>query len=531
MSGHPSDEKLVECAAREDAAVRDHVRSCGPCGVRFARLSAGASLTAAVRADRSAPAVDWSAIDPAVMAAAEAAAADIRRGTLRAPRRIPVPVFVGVALAAAAAGVFALRTRVTPVTPPAPVPVATREARTDAPPTPAVAEAQPRGEARTAPRAVEGVVLMVAAPVAYTAPGDTPANLVGSTRLREGGRIAPGERGGRAVVALHAGYRLDARAGAEVTLARLSSAEITVALSKGEARLDGPAAHEGRVAVEARGWTLLAKGGAFVTRIDRDAVRVRVVAGKIGVRREGLEEREALAGEVLELAFDGSSYRVVARDARDEGEIDGALFAQDGREFALPPLPAGAVLSVPGRGALPAGVAFVRTRAPLTLTAQSGSETWSLTLDPAAPAPTVWTRAPRAIVANASARRAPEAVVTAPEEQVAISARAVFGAGTRTQVSEMPEREREDSNRWAQAFAARAAHCFQECGPGTQCGASRTIVVTIETNSDGSVSTARSNFTAAPALDRCVYDEARAAPLPRALRSQRVLVDLTRTSP
>jgi hypothetical protein len=536
MSAHPSHEALFASATVEDPAVSAHVQTCAPCAARLARLRAGASLLAQVRTDTAAPSVNWSALDPVLATAAESAAQAARSGARPAVRRIEARVLVGVALAAAAVGVFALRSETAPVSQPAPT-LAMREPseRGAGEARPSVPEAI-QAEAPSAPVAqpVEGVVLMVAAPVAYSEPGARATALRASTRVHQGARIVASARGGRAVVALHAGYRVDARAGADLTLARLSTTETSLALTKGEARVEGPAPEEARLVVQAQGWTLRAKGGAFVAKIDRDRVRVHVVSGKLGVQREGSEEREALAGEELELGMDTPSYRVLSHEARDEQAIDLSMFAHDGQEFTVPAVPSRAEVTAQDYGVLPSGVTAVRIARALMLSAQVGSESWALLLDPAAPAaPTAWSRTARSTSVASSARggtAASSEPAAAPVVPVAITARAVFAASTRTSVDSLPDTEQAASQLWAQQFASRAASCFRECGPGSGCDGVSTIELTLETNSDGTVSTARANHSA-PALNRCLSDAAHVSRLPRPLTSRPVYVNLVRTSP
>nr|BAL56296.1 hypothetical protein HGMM_F36A01C31 [uncultured delta proteobacterium] len=540
MTPHPDDQALLASARHHDDKIQEHLRQCDNCRTRFVRLSAGAALIDYAKHHGATPSVNWNAIDGAIMAAASEVASDIRRGALRPQRTRTAPLYVGMALAAAAAGVMILRTHTTRVATPVATSTLPSGQNTERQQSEAV-PARPQGSETTGPTATQpatAVVLMVVSPVAYTAAGGRPSVLRGDTNVREGDRLHVDERGGRAVMALPAGYRLDARSGADVTFTRMSATETVLALAKGEARIEGPASRTMRLAVQTSGWTLLAKGGAFVARLENDVVQVRVIDGKVGVQRDGhdgasTDEREARKGEVIELAKNGHSYRVVSRDARDDKAMDMTMLSPEGRPFEVPPLPEGATLTVAGRITLPPRVGTIRVVRPTVLVAKVGRETWTLSLDPRNERASLqWSRT--LPVGNAPSSRQASTVSEQPSgAQLSLVAnlRAEFFASTRTQVEFMPDDDRVASQQWAERFAARAASCFQRCAPGSACAGVQSIEVTLDTNADGSVSQARTAALTPPEIDQCIAVVGRELRLPNRLRSQRVQVRLVRVSP
>src|SRR5207249_845758 len=83
-------------------------------------------------------------------------------------------------------------------------------------------------------------------------------------------------------------------------------------------------------------------------------------------------EREAQAGDEVELARDGAGYRVVSRQARDADAIDTAFLSERGRVFALPRLPEHASVTAAGHGALPSSLVAIRTQVAVGLQARAG---------------------------------------------------------------------------------------------------------------------------------------------------------------
>ena len=530
MSEHPSDTTLFECATRDDASVRAHLRGCDACAKRFTRLRGGASIIDAVRHD-SAPDVDWRSMDARILPAAESAASDIRRGSLRAPRRIHAPVYIGIALAAAAAGVFMLRTR----------------PRVDAPTTEIahVSPAQqPRANAiaRVGAAPVESLtatVLLLAAPVSYAAAGGESMPMNATTQVRQGGRISADDHGGRAIVALRDGVRVDARAGTDLTLARFSSTETTLELAKGEARIDGPARESGRIALEARGWTLLAKGGGFIAKIDGDVVRLRVMSGKVGVSREGVAERDANAGEDIELAATGN-FRVLSHEARDSNEIDDSLLADDGQPVTVPRLSDRAAVTVAGHGTLPSGISMLRVRSSITLQSQSGDESWSLLLDPNVATDSVsWRRTSRLAVlrpagaqGNTESARASELPmeVTAPVE---VAPPPVAPAVPVVEPVALPRYSVRNApgilGSWREYTAnvsEAVASCIGRCATSGNCPTAPSISIHVEPNANGSAFVRVSGIS--EGISACVRSGVEAITVPSGYRGQGQLVTLSR---
>jgi ferric-dicitrate binding protein FerR (iron transport regulator) len=521
MSQHPDDEALF--ASPTDSGVAQHVAGCDDCLVRSRRLAAGRALIDAVSRESVPPQLDWREIDAKVMAAAESTAADIRRGVLRPTRRIGTAMYASAALAAAAAALFAWRMSAHPTH------VAPPVAHTH------VAPAVPAPESHVAIAAaepVEAMVLMVVAPVAYTAPGGhvAPVLLAANTRVRQGSHIAVDERGGRAVLALHSGYRLDARAGAEVGVSRLDTGSTVLALTKGEARVDGPRLDDERIAVEASGWTLHAKGGAFVAKIDADVVRLRVLSGKVGVSRGTGDEQDIVAGDEVELGHDGPSVRLVSHDARDPNELNMAFLTQTGGVFEVPALPGATAndrtgVSVVGFGSLPAGVSSLRANGPLALRAQVGSESYATVLDATvAPSGSVWRRAPRVAptrsnaappsVAAVAPAVAPNAMPSATPQAAPAVAPVAANAGAETpQSTANAPRSREELE---QELRTRAAPCFAQCFQANNCAlhGSDFAYVTIDPDPDGHVTDVRVTGFASSDLTTCVEHAARTLRVP-----------------
>jgi hypothetical protein len=507
MSRHPDDDALFA----GESGAKEHLASCEACSVRARRLAAGRSLIEATRRD-SAPPMEWRDIDAKVMAEAERTAAEIRSGALRPSRRIGTALYAGAALAAAAAALFAWRMNVQrptsvpmvahaqPATPVSPAPVANPEV----PP--------------LVPSSVDGTVLMVVAPVGYTAPGGTEVPLAATTPVRQGSRIAVDDHGGRAVVALHSGYRLDARAGAEITVARLDTATTLLTLTKGEARIDGPRLDDERVALEASGWTLHAKGGAFVAKIDEHVIRLRVLSGKVGVARGGGPEQDIVAGDEVELAKEGPALRVVSHDARDPNELNMAFLATEGHVFAVPSLPGAAAsdhtgVAVNGFGVLPAGVSSIRTHGPLTVHGQVGGESYTAELDGSA-SNAAWHRAPRPTAAHptTAAPVSPTATQSSPQGSPP-SAVATVATPPPSDATASPPRTRAELE---QQLTARAAGCFDRCRSSSNCAlhGSDYAYVAIDPDADGHVIDVRMNGFASSELNACVERVARSLRVP-----------------
>jgi hypothetical protein len=355
--------------------------------------------------------------------------------------------------------------------------------------------------------------------------------LTGETSLREGGRLAAGARGGRVVVALHAGAWLDARAGADVTFARLSTVETTMALAKGEARVDAASARDARVTVHASGWTVRAKGGAFVAKVEPDVVRVRVVRGEVGVTDADGREREVQNGDEVELTRQGGDVRVVSHQARDPDAVDPSVLSPDGRAFTLPGLPGRPVVMVAGHGSLPAGTTVVRTSASLGLQARVGAESWALALEPGGAATPAWRKVPRAVGGQEAAMRGvPASRAGAP----AIAGGVLGGASTAlgppppVSRSELDATDPAAVRRLASArLAGWVRACFVTCRREQNCGNTAADVrVRLWTDTDGTVSRARVTSGGSVALRECVERASGRFPVPAVLRGSDFLLEV-----
>jgi hypothetical protein len=491
------------------------------------------------------PPVDWRAVDARVLAAAEQAARASTGGRGGA-RPVRSSVVLGAACAAAAGVLAVLLGRS------GQRPSAERVERGAAISAPVRTDSGAAIAAGASIRAVadapaEGVVLMLVAPVSYTAPDGVRGALAATTRLRQGGRICVGERGGRAVVAVHRGYRLDVRAGAEVTFARLSDAGATIGLSKGETRVDGPSGPSepaSGVSVEAGGWQLLAKGGAFVAKVEPDVIRVRVVDGKLGiVRGEGEGERELVAGDEAVLAKGGGQVRVLSRSARDAGGIDVAYLTREGTAFTLPELPERAEVQVAGHGALPAGLAAVRTSARLELRTRIGGQDLSLTLDPESVAPTGW----RAAAVGAHLAGKPEVTdepaaaspagepEPSPMADAAVRLAATVTPWSTARVHAPGTETVTDQARHAleQQLVGQLSACFAQCERSDSCGSYRSGWLAFDPEPDGTVSGPQALGFHAAQLERCIEQRSLLLVLPPefARIRRRLQVEIERPDP
>jgi hypothetical protein len=522
VNGHPSNEALIAYADHGDVDVLAHLSRCAECKSRYARLLAGTALIEQARRTPP-PAPDWRVLDPKIMAAAAAVAEDVRRGA-RSKSRRHTALYSGmaIAVAAAAVGVFALRRHPARTSLPTAVAVTKGLSRV-----PVAAERRDVAAAGNDERSelsrgepVEGVVLMMAAPVAYTAPGGVRAgSLTGETRVREGGRIATGEHGGRAVLALHGSYRVDARAGSEVTFARLSTTETTMALAKGETRIEGTPAESERVAVRVPGWTVRANGGAFVTKIDGDVVHVRVVKGRVAVAGVDGSEREVNDGSEVELLKDGGRFRVMPFYGRDVDAVDMAFLSREGRAFVLPTVPGGRGVSVSGHGTLPVGTTVVRTRTALSLQTRVRGETWATTLEPSAPAQPVWHRSVRVAAAGSVALTRAEAPAGPSSVRLGPPSVSQLEAGETNPASA----QRFASNRLSEWVSA----CFTICTREQNCGYTAAgINVRFKTDTDGSISQVRVVSGGSVTLRECIVRASARFPMPRTLRSSEFLLEI-----
>jgi hypothetical protein len=539
---HLDDAVLFAAGDHLDAEARSHLARCAACRTRQSRLAAGRAIIEEVQHDSS-PDVMWSAIDAKVMAAAEGASRDIRRGVVR-PTRRPTVAYVGVALAAAAALVVVVQQRSArtheAAQPNGPAAMAVRSNGNESP----AAQPAARGGGVQVPATdVEGRVLLLASPVTYAARGESPRAMTARTIMRSGGRVATGERSGRAVLALHRGYRVDARAGSEFEIGALTTADMTMVLTKGEARIDGPSLDAGRVAMRAGAWTVLAKGGGFVTRLDGDAVRVRVISGKVHVAREGGEEREILAGAEIELGASATEPRLVSHDVTDVAALDERLFAGLGNAVDIPSLANATSVSLDGI-TLPAGLTALSLREPRMLVARAGNEEWNLAIDPNANtvAPS-WRRA-RTVVALAANTRAIEsehsalARVSGSEPAVTTTlAAANSGATEPTQPSTAPyiaplppDPSGDRSSARAQLeqdLSLRAAPCYAACMANHSCGAGTVGDVHVDTERDGRISSVRVANITSTDVSECIGQTARGLRIPTFMTSQTVHLTVT----
>ncbi|MEI8259138.1 MAG: FecR domain-containing protein [Deltaproteobacteria bacterium] len=476
----------------------------------------------------SSPDVRWAAIDTKVMFAARESAADIRRGALRPSHRPMVMTYACVALAAAAALVFVVRQRaashdVSGDRVAIHAPSTTSGGEHGAPATP-VFVAQP----------VQARVLLLATPVTYASRGESARPMTALTVAREGGRIATGEHAGRAVMGLHAGYRVDARAGTEIELASLSTEDMTLVLTKGEARLDGPALAHGRVAIRSGEWTVLAKGGGFLARIDGGSVRVTVLSGKVHVTRAGGEEREVLAGNEVELTAATSEPRLVGHATEDTSALDERLFAESdtGEAMDVPVGASGATLAIDGI-ALPAGLTALRVREPRVLVARAANDEWSLALDPQhADAALAWRR--ERLVGTQAARVAgttpAQAVVAGGPPDAAQTAVAIAQASpveTPPVVApEAPEAATGSApyarRQLEQELSTRAASCYAECLATHSCGEGVEAHVHFDPESDGRATNIRVVDVSSFTVSQCIAEQTRGLRVPSFMRGETV---------
>jgi hypothetical protein len=317
-----------------------------------------------------------------------------------------------------------------------------------------------------------------------------------------------------------------------------TTADMTMVLTKGEARVDGPSLDEGRVAMRAGAWTVLAKGGGFVTRLEGDSVRVSVISGKVHVAREGGEEREILAGSEVELGATATEPRLLSHDVSDASALDERLFAGTGDAMEIPSLANATSVSIDGI-ALPMGVTALRVAAPRALVARAGNEEWSLAVDPGsnAGAP-MWRRAHAVAAVNPGATR--PALLAHAEVAPTVASPVVATAQPApvpTQPSAMPYiaplpadppgDRRSAREQLQQELSVRAAPCYAACMANRACGAGTVADVTVDTESDGRVNTVRVADITSTEVSECIAQTAHGLRFPTFMAAQHAHLTVT----
>lgn len=474
MSAHIDVEALFAHADGVALGAGDaaHLETCAACREALARLTDGRALLDEAR--EAAPREpDWAAIDPAVLAAAESTARAIREGKLKAPSRWREATFFGVSLAVAAAGVVALGSR----------PVAA--------PVEAVAVAPGR-----APQAVEGPrvtryeaqVLLSAAGSAVGLAGAGRSPLASVARLAEGARIETA-RGGRAVLGLRDGWRVDLRGESRATLATLTTAASEVVLDAGEvALLRGEGATGPALRLRAHGWQVESEG-ATVGAWRADRLRVVVLAGRTAVSRDGAAGLTVTGPVVLELPLVGEAQR---RDeaARDGDALDLAALDDAAPSLRVPQLEGVTGLSLGSGGPLPAGLESLCVRTPATLIARTARGRMTLELGAQSPA---WQRSPMvASAAPATPHAAPQRVLPSPPAPAATPEAPSLTAGQRATMAAMAR--------------PRVVRCLATCVERNQCAESPSGVVEFTTSPEGQTRLSRLDPSMAGAR-RCLEHE------------------------
>jgi len=523
VSAHPTDQALFEAAQGENPDARDHVKTCKACVKRYMRLAAGAALISTAKRE-SFPPVDWTVLDARMLAVADRAAAEVRAGVVRPIRRFPtVSVTVGVALAAAAAGVFAFRMRTHSSRTDAPIARSTHvRPPTLVPSTPSVGSSS--GNERAVPAVpmgveTEAVVLLAAAPASHARRGATAVVLTGATHVREGDRVSTGDEAGRVVLAVHSTYRVDVRRGTEVIFASLRSDRASLTLTKGTVRVEGPdpGEHGPSVGIEAAGWTMQSKGGAFTAAIDGQLVRVRVLSGKISVRRGDGAEREVLAGAEIELAHDGGAPREVSQNARDVDALDMAALDAGARDIALAPARLTGDVSFEGSTRWAGTPTSTRPARVVSFRVHHGNQTIGLRVDPAASAPAAWTPERSGMPPAAVASREP----IAPAAQTPIGAQAL--TVPRPGLSEQDRQRIQLENGRDVAMGTyrfAAARCFVSCANLRECGSVRTGSVGFHVGTGGHVTSADVRDFDSAEVVNCLRREALRLPMPVQMAGQ-----------
>jgi hypothetical protein len=464
--------------------------------------------------------MDWAKVDAFIAQAAESTAQDIRSGRIARPSASRRPAVLGASLAIAAAGVLAWRLSAPPANSidgqsglaQTTVVVPRSNAGGEAP-LPAVSAWR---EARVLLAA--GEVTHVSAASADGAAESSP--LTARSRVRAGDRIRGSALGSRAMLATAAGQRLDARGVGEVRFASLDAAGSQVELVSGEARVD-VAPSSGKLSLTVQGWSVVAKRGAFVAKIDGDTVRVRVLSGVVDVAHEGGEATPVEPGREVVLDKRGGRQLQPEATVENEPELDPRAVGV-GEEGELVEVPRGreaAELQIDG-AALPASTRVLRLARAVRVIARQSDGEWAIELDPrrAAAQTPQWsvTRAPTVAATTAVARTADAGANTALLAQRAglaprrppVVARTVLTAATIPAPAVMGYRAVQ------RALGQRSRHCFDACERSNACGASAGIAPIVDFDAEGRVGAVRLEGSPAPALAACIEREVRAMRLP-----------------
>lgn len=490
MSHASLDELCAVAQGKGTADTKGHVHGCGECARAVERIRVGEKLLAEAREYSPSKAMQWSAIDDAINAAAEAAARGAKVEVLRARKRAMAQRWVtGGVFAAAAAGIFGWRMQAGRAADAGRIAVVAQQSAT-------TNGAGSRDEAH----AVEATVLLVAAPSTYEQ-GEAPAQaLTLGTSLRAGVRLRTDERGGRMVVALGDGARVDARSGSDVTLDRWSSSEAVLALAKGETRVENSSGTE--VSVRSAGWSLRSPGGAFVAKLEGDSLRVSVLQGKVTVRSaDGSVSREVRAGAVLELAKDGTALREVSREASDASALPSGLLATRGVALELAALAGAGVgqLEIDGAQLALAGGFSLRLGRAVTAHATQGDARFEAVLDAAhggsearsvawqsVSAPAVVAAVTPSVPVQRGARLGAPAVVAARPSAVAAVSSPSVPASEPVVVASDEEVAAAVSRNEAQ-LAESIRHCFNGCIAVGECEPHATLRMSVRVDAQGRV--------------------------------------------
>jgi len=469
------------------------------CGRAATRMRVGEALLAEAREYSPSRGIKWSELDGPIAAAAEAAARGAKLEVLRARKRVAAQRWVtGGVFAAAAAGVFGWRARVSSQQQQQ---AAAALAASNA------AQSAPAGVVPEAARAVEATVLLVASPSTYEQ-GEAPARaLTLASSLRAGVRLRTGERGGRTVVALGEGARVDVRAGSDVTIDRWSSREAVLGLAKGEARVENSSGTE--VSVRSAGWSLRSPGGAFLAKLEGGSLRVSVLQGKVTVRSaDGSVSREARAGSVLELAENGAGLREVSHEASDAAALPEGLLATRGGALELAALAGAAVgqLEIEGARIQVAGALAMRAAHAVTVRASVGDARFFAALDPSHGAgetrAVVWQSVVAVAVANGSGNAPVQRGPRLASARPAASSEAPV-APTPAVVVASDEEVTAATQRIEAALPARVRYCFHACDTTGDCAPRGPVTVTVRVNALGQVEDSQENGT----QNACLHNE------------------------
>lgn len=505
---HPTDEALFQS---ERAAV-DHARTCDECRVRAVRLRTGAALVERVR-KTSQPDLDWAKVDAMVAAAAEKTALDIREGRIRKPSPARGQAMLGTGLALAAGALLAWRINANSHAP------QTSVAQASAQQTPVVAQhtlpAQHGHSGGEAPLPLpaawsEARVLLASHDVEIERASGERSLLNARSTVRAGDRLRGRSSSSRALIAAAHGQRLDARGESEVRIRALDAGGSAAELVRGEARVD-VAQGSAKLSLDVHEWRVVAKGGAFVAKVDGDSVRVVVLSGTIDASHRGGAPMSLVAGSEFVLDKHGQHTAQPIAQAQDNAIDDRALgLGEEGTSVELPALPDGAVIKLDGVS-LSTQARVLRLARAVRLTAERGEERWSLDLDPArtVTGELAWTPGRAAIVASATEHGSQShAGSSAPRMPHASAHRTVLTANTIAPEAAIGFRAVQ------RALGQRARHCFDTCERSSSCGDASGIAPVVDFDAEGRVGSVRMEGAGSAALNQCIEREVRAMRLP-----------------